>query len=235
MLAGRVEQAVFRAHLTSLVLVPPAQRAPAPAKNAPAWLSQIGGAGIPGWSCEDRLLGRYGASTTTDQNQHDVLHLSRTVASLTGFGSPVRIVTSADLKQRDLQGLTAGARAKHTQRAQLGGAAKGRLLYVASGQTVLAYLGVHVPPKPGPIICEAFAAVEAATDRQYALMQSYLLEAAEELSVEALKRSGEVGQIAWATDDHEFRKALAELGFQTAAKPVHSDCNRAHYVEATFT
>lgn len=157
------------------------------------------------------------------------------MAPLHGFATPVRITTSADLGKRHLKGLSAEARSKHTERAKLGGASKGRLLYVASGQTVLAYLGVHVPPTPGPIICEAFAAVEEASDRQYAVMESYLLEAAQELSVEELKRSGSVGQIAWATDDDAIRQALGKLGFQPAGAPAHSDCNRAHYLEATFT
>lgn len=180
-------------------------------------------------------MASYGAYITIDKNDHDVLHLSRTVASLSGFPNPVRIITSAELGKPDLQGLSSAARSKHTHRAKLGGAKKGRLLYVASGQVVLSYLGVHVPPEPGPIICEAFAAVEQASGSQSTRMQANLLEAAQELSVKALKRTGQVGQIAWATDDDELRKALQTLGFQPAAKPDHSDCNRAHYLEATFT
>jgi hypothetical protein len=180
-------------------------------------------------------LASYGAETTLDDKHHDVLHLSRTVAPLAGLATPVRIKTSADLDQRDLKGLSAEARSKHKERAKLGGATKGRLLYVASGPTVLAYLGVHVPPAPGPIICEAFAAAGGASNRQYAVMEGYLLEAAQELSVKALNRTGSLGQIAWATDDDAIREALEKLGFQPAGKPAHSDCNRTHYLEATFT
>lgn len=179
-------------------------------------------------------MGSYGAFTTTDLKGHDVLHVKRTVASLAAFGSPVVVRTSADLLKRNLSGLSTAARQKHSDRARFGGAQKGRLLYVASGPVVLAYLGVHVPPAPGPVICEAFAALEAGSDEQHALMQLYLLEAAQELSVEALQRKGTTGQIAWATDDDQFRTVLATLGFQSSAKPAHSDCNRTHYLEATL-
>lgn len=177
-------------------------------------------------------MGAYNARTTKNSDGEDVLHISRTLAPLVGFAGPVVVRSSADLRGPRLGGFTADAATIHSSRADHGGAAKGRLLYVASGRAALAFLGVHVPPHPGPIICEAYAATESANDSQYELMRAHLLAAAQELSVEALDRSGKTGHLAWATNTKEIREELLAIGFRTARKPRKSDCDRKHYLEA---
>jgi hypothetical protein len=179
-------------------------------------------------------MASYSARAGTNADGHHVLHVSRILAPLGEFPTPVVVRSSADLKAPDVSGLSAAARKAHGERAALGGAQKGRILYVAVGRRVLAFLGVHVPPAPGPIICEAFAAVEKATDEQETLMRFHLLAAAQELSTEALGRHGERGEVGWATSEDDVRELLTALGFRPAPKPRHSDCNRPHYLEGTF-
>jgi hypothetical protein len=92
-----------------------------------------------------------------------------------------------------------------------------------------------VPPASSPIICEAYAAVEAADDSQYELMRAHLLGAAQELSVEALGRAGKNGSLAWGTNDKSIRDEMLKIGFSSTRKPRKSDCDRTYYLEATLS
>lgn len=179
-------------------------------------------------------MGAYNAKVTVNGAGEDVLHLSRTLARITGLPSPIVVRTSADLSTSVLVDFNEASRRAHGVRADHGGAAKGRLLYVASGKVVFAFLGVHVPPAPGPVICEAYAASERVSETQFGLMRAHLLAAAQELSVDSLQRDGKVGRLAWATNHGANLAELHAIGFQAARKPTHSDCDRAHYLEGNF-
>jgi hypothetical protein len=100
---------------------------------------------------------------------------------------------------------------------------------------VFAFLAVHVPPAPGAIICEAYAALEEASESQFEVMRAHLLAAAQELSGEALGRTGKHGNLAWATNTAAIRDELRGIGFRPTRKPAKSDCDRQHYLEANIT
>lgn len=180
------------------------------------------------------VVGAYNAKVTANEGGEDVLHVSRTLARVAGLPSPIVVRTSADLLTPALGDFTEESRRAHSVRADHGGAAKGRLLYVASGKVVFAFLGIHVPPTPGPIICEAYATSERVSETQFSLMRAHLLAAAQELSSESLQRAGRIGSLAWATNDRANLSELHAIGFQTARKPAHSDCDRTHYLEGNF-
>jgi hypothetical protein len=179
-------------------------------------------------------VGAYNSRVTANDAGEDVLHIIRTLARIAGLPSPIVARTSADLSAPSLIDFTEESLRAHSVRADHGGAAKGRLLYVASGKVVFAFLGVHVPPAPGPIICEAYATPRLVSDTQFSLMRAHLLAAAQELSLESLQRAGRAGPLAWATNDGANLAELHAISFQAARKPAHSDCDRTHYLEGSF-
>lgn len=170
----------------------------------------------------------YAARIVLNADRHHVLQASRTLAPIGGMDRPVLIRTSARVTRPRLDpaAFSDAERATHRRRAD-GGADKGRLLYVLAGRSVIAFLGIHVPPK-GPIICEAFGADHRLTDQQQALLLEHLVACATELSAKLGRTSG---CIAWATNSRSAEKLLTAFGFEPSTKPAGSDCDRRYYYE----